>query len=113
MPTDEPLSSLGWRNGRSPDDADVAEIREQLIAEAGIERLDDNVVHPDEPGYAERAAEIFAKDGVRSPPPRPPATPPRMATTPPPPPPVLATERTTTSDLTPSVRQFVVVKKVL
>ena len=97
MPTDEPLGSLGWRNGRSPDDADVAEIRDQLIAEAGIERLDDNVVHPDEPGYAERAAEIFAKDGVRSPPPLRPTTPPHPPHTPDP----------------ALVRQFVVVKKVL
>ena len=66
MPTDKPLGSLGWRNGRSPDDDDVVQIREQLIAEAGIEGLDDNVVYPDELGYAERAAEIFARDGVRA-----------------------------------------------
>ena len=36
------------------------------LAEAGIEGLDDNVVYPDELGYAERAAEIFARDGVRA-----------------------------------------------
>ena len=59
MPTDEPLGSLGWRNGRSPDDPDVAAIREQLIAEAGIADLEENVVYPDEPAYAERAAEVL------------------------------------------------------
>ena len=60
---DPPLSSLGWRGPASYGDADVTALRETLQAEAGIANIGDNVVHPSEPDYAERAARIFRRDG--------------------------------------------------
>ena len=55
-----PLGELGWQ-GISHDDPDVAALREELKASAGIPGIE--VVSPDEPGFAERAAAIFRRDG--------------------------------------------------
>ena len=55
-----PLGELGWQ-GISHDDPEVAALREELKASAGIPGIE--VVSPDEPGFAERAAAIFRRDG--------------------------------------------------
>jgi hypothetical protein len=55
-----PLGELGWQ-GVQPDDPEVEALRTTLQAEAGIKGLE--IVDPHEPGFAERAAAIFRRDG--------------------------------------------------
>ena len=58
MPT---LGELGWRGRYSYTSPEVVELREQLQRQAGITGIE--IVDPTEPGYAQRAAEIFRRDG--------------------------------------------------
>ena len=55
-----PLGDLGWQ-GVSADDPEVEALRATLAAEAGIKGLE--IVDPQEPDYAKRAAAIFRRDG--------------------------------------------------
>eukprot|EP01046_Picozoa_sp_COSAG06_P095117 COSAG06_NODE_41250_length_393_cov_0.972789_1_plen_104_part_10 len=59
MPT---LGELGWRGRFGRDDPAVARLRDELQAEAGL-RDALEPVDPAEPGYAVRAAALFARDG--------------------------------------------------
>jgi hypothetical protein len=59
-----PLGELGWQGQISYDDPEVAALREQLQAEAGIPGVE--LVDPAEEGFAERAASIFRRDGCES-----------------------------------------------
>ena len=56
-----PLGELGWRGRYSYTSPEVVELREQLQRQAGITGIE--IVDPAEPGYAQRAAEIFRRDG--------------------------------------------------
>jgi hypothetical protein len=55
-----PLGGLGWRN-RASGDPEVVGLRETLKRDAGIQGLE--IVDPSEPGFAERAAQLFYRDG--------------------------------------------------
>jgi hypothetical protein len=55
------VSALGWQGKYKHDSPEVAKLRERLAAEAGIAGVE--VVDPAEPGYAEKAARIFHRDG--------------------------------------------------
>jgi hypothetical protein len=55
-----PISELGWKN-RDYDDPEVSQLRERLIAEAGIPNIE--VVDPAAEGYAQRAAVLLERDG--------------------------------------------------
>ena len=57
-----PLGELGWRGRFGRDDPAVARLRDELRAEAGL-RDALEPVDPAEPGYAARAAALFARDG--------------------------------------------------
>jgi hypothetical protein len=56
-----PLGGLGWQGEFSYDQPEVAALRAELDACAGIAGLE--VVDPAVPGYAEKAASIFRRDG--------------------------------------------------
>ena len=57
------LSELGWRGQFQRDDPPVVALREQLIANAGLPGIE--LVDPSVPGYAQRAAQLLERDGVR------------------------------------------------
>ena len=57
------LSELGWRGQFQRDDPPVVALREQLLENAGIRDIE--VVDPAVPGYAQRAAQLLERDGVR------------------------------------------------
>jgi hypothetical protein len=41
----------------------VCALREALDAQAGIPGLETDIIDPAEPGFAEKAAEVFLRDG--------------------------------------------------
>ena len=47
----------GWQ------DPEVCALRESLDAQAGIPGLETDIIDPSEPGFAEKAAEVFLRDG--------------------------------------------------
>ena len=55
------VSELGWRGRYKYDNPEVAALREQLEAEAGIAGVE--IVDPADDGYAEKAASLFHRDG--------------------------------------------------
>jgi len=58
------LTSLGWRGAYSYDSPQVTTARAQLERHNGISGLE--VIDPSEPDFAQRAAEIFRRDGFVS-----------------------------------------------
>ena len=57
------LTELGWRGHFQRDDPPVVALRDQLIANAGLPDIE--LVDPSVPGYAQRAAQLLERDGVR------------------------------------------------
>ena len=57
-----PLGSLGWRGKFQHDSPEVVRLRETLEQEGGI-RGGLEIVDPSTPGFAERAAKLFRRDG--------------------------------------------------
>jgi hypothetical protein len=55
------VSALGWQGKFKYDHPEVAQLREKLANEAGIRGVE--VVDPSEEGFAQRAAQIFHRDG--------------------------------------------------
>lgn len=62
-PLREPLSKLGWQGGTGDDEPQIAALRAELAADAGMEGIGECTVHPDAAGYGDRAAEIFRREG--------------------------------------------------
>jgi hypothetical protein len=60
-PPPPPLGDVGWRGRFKHNSPEVVSLREQLQAEAGIKGLE--LISPEEPGFAQRAATIFHRDG--------------------------------------------------
>jgi hypothetical protein len=60
-----PLGALGWQGEFDYDQPEVAALRAELDASAGIAGLE--VVDPSVPGFAEKAAAIFRRDGEQQP----------------------------------------------
>jgi hypothetical protein len=60
VPPLDSLQGIGWRS-RSPDDPEVAELRQQLQQRAGISSL--QPIDPSQPGFAQAAAETFREHG--------------------------------------------------
>ena len=54
------IGDLGWRGKYQYDSPEVAALREQLQAEVSTEL---EIVDPAQPGFAQRAAELFHRDG--------------------------------------------------
>eukprot|EP01048_Picozoa_sp_COSAG05_P010651 COSAG05_NODE_952_length_6466_cov_3.122350_9_plen_242_part_00 len=55
------VDSLGWHGTHKPTDAEVVALRNCLAACNGLTGLE--LVDPDDPGFAERAARLFVRDG--------------------------------------------------
>jgi len=57
------LAALGWRGGHTHDSPEVAAARAELEDNNGIRDLASETVSPADPGFAERAAALFHRDG--------------------------------------------------
>lgn len=59
-----PLGALGWRGHFAHDSPQVRELRSELEARAGIRGLQESMIDPSQPGFAEEAARRFHRDGL-------------------------------------------------
>ena len=57
------LAALGWRGGHTHGSSEVAAARAELQARNGIRDLASESVSPADPGFAERAAALFHRNG--------------------------------------------------